>query len=54
MNVRSSPIGSVLLTFNGYDLGNIDNGLSQLAVLVNGQLVMDVPASLDHLTGTGF
>ncbi|OLB45857.1 hypothetical protein AUI07_06435, partial [archaeon 13_2_20CM_2_53_6] len=54
VNVRSSLTGSVLLTFNGYDLGNIDNGLSQLAVLVNGQLAMDVPASLDHLTGTGF
>jgi len=54
VNVRSTLSGSVLLTFNGYDLGNIDNGLSQLAVLVNGQLAMDVPASLDHLTGTEF
>jgi len=43
----------VLLTFNGFDLDDFDNGVSQLQVFVNGQFVVDIPAGLNHLTGTG-
>jgi len=53
VNVRPQPGGSVLLTFNGFDLDDFDNGVGQLDVLVNGQLVADIPAGLNHLTGTG-
>ena len=52
VNVRSPLSGSVLLTFNGYDLAYVENGVGWLAVLVNGQLVADIPAGLNHLTGT--
>jgi hypothetical protein len=41
------------LTFNGFDLDDFDNGVGQLQVLVNGQLVVDIPAGLNNLTGTG-
>jgi hypothetical protein len=53
LNVRSRPGGSVVLTFNGFELDDFDNGVGQLAVLVNGQLVVDLPAGLNGLTGTG-
>jgi hypothetical protein len=53
VNVRSLPGGSVLLTFTGYNLDDFDNTFGQLEVLVNGQLVVDIPAGLNHLTGTG-
>jgi hypothetical protein len=53
LNVRSRPSGSVLLTFNGFELDDFNSGVGQLDVLVNGQLVADVPAGLNHLTGTG-
>ncbi len=50
----SSPTGKpVLLTFNGFDLDDFDNGVGQLQVLVNGHLVVDIPAGLNHLTGSG-
>jgi len=44
---------SVLLTFKGYDFDDFDNGVGQLLVKVNGQLVVDIPAGLNSLTGTG-
>jgi hypothetical protein len=44
---------AVQLTFQGFDLGDFDNGVGQLQVLVNGHLVVDIPAGLNHLTGTG-
>jgi len=53
VNVRSATGGPVLLTFNGFDFDDFDDGVGQLAVLVNGQLVADIPAGLNHLTGTG-
>jgi len=53
VNVRSLTGGSVFLTFNGFDLDDFDDGFGQLNVLVNGQLVADIPAGLNHLTGTG-
>jgi hypothetical protein len=53
LNVRSRLGGSVLLTFNGFELDDFNNGIGQLDVVVNGQLVADIPAGLNHLTGTG-
>jgi len=53
LNARSTPRGQTLLTFRGFDLDDFDNGLGQLQVLVNGQLVVDIPAGLNSLTGTG-
>jgi len=41
------------LTFTGFAVDDFDNGIGQLDVLVNGQLVVDLPAGLNHLTGTG-
>ena len=41
------------MTFNGFDFDDFDDGVGQLAVIVNGQLVADIPAGLNHLTGTG-
>jgi len=42
-----------LLTFSGFDLDDFDNGVGQFQVLVNGHLVVDIPAGLNHLSGTG-
>jgi len=53
LNVRIQRGGPVLLTFNGFELDDFDNGVGQLQVLVNGQLVVDIPAGLNHLTGSG-
>jgi hypothetical protein len=53
VNVRSSQGKQVLLTFTGFSLDDFNNGVGQLDVLVNGQLVVDIPAGLNHLTGTG-
>jgi hypothetical protein len=43
----------VLLTFSGFDLDDFDNGVGQLQVFVNGNLVIDIPAGLNNLKGTG-
>jgi len=43
----------VILTFRGFDLDDFDNSLGQLQVLVNGHLVVDIPAGLNHLSGSG-
>src|SRR5207247_6179765 len=43
----------VILTFRGFDLDDFDNSLGQLQVFVNGHLVVDIPAGLNHLSGTG-
>ena len=53
LNARSPHSGSAMLTFNGSDLDDFDRGVGQLHVLVNGQLVADIPAGLNHLIGTG-
>jgi hypothetical protein len=47
------PSEAVLLTFSAFDVDDFDNGVGQLQVLVNGQLVVDIPAGLNHLSGTG-
>jgi hypothetical protein len=43
----------VQLTFQGFNLDDFDNSVGQLQVLVNGHMVVDIPAGLNHLTGTG-
>src|SRR5207237_3562509 len=43
----------ILLTFNGRDIDDFENGIGQLQVLVNGHLVVDIPAGLNHLSGSG-
>jgi len=43
----------VLLSFKGFDLDDYENGLGQLQVFVNGHLVVDIPAGLNHLSGSG-
>src|SRR6266581_2175518 len=43
----------ILLTFSGRDLDDFENGIGQLQVLVNGHLVVDIPAGLNHLSGSG-
>jgi len=48
--VTTTPIR---LTFQGFDLDDFDNGVGQLQVQVNGHLVIDIPAGLNHLSGTG-
>jgi len=53
VNVRSLQGNQVLLTFTGFELDDFNNGVGQLDVSVNGQLVVDIPAGLNHLTGTG-
>jgi len=54
VNARSPPPGKqALLTFKGFDLDDFDNGVGQLQVFVNGQLVADIPAGLNHLSGSG-
>jgi hypothetical protein len=53
INVRSIPAGKTTLTFAGFNLDDFENGLGQFQVLVNGQVVADVPAGVNHLAGTG-
>lgn len=54
LNARSPPRGkSVLLTFSGFDVDDFENGIGQLRVLVNGQLVADIPSGVNGLTGSG-
>jgi len=43
----------VNLTFSGFDLDDFDNGVGQLQILVNGNLVVDIPDGLNPLTGSG-
>lgn len=53
LNVRSPPKGHTTLTFTGFNLDDFDNGIGQLQVFVNGQLVADIPAGLNQLGGSG-
>jgi PKD repeat protein len=48
--VTSNP---VQLSFQGFNLDDFDNGVGQLQVTVNGHLVVDIPAGLNHLSGSG-
>ena len=47
------PSQTASLTFTGFDLDDFDNGVGQLQVLINGHLVADIPAGLNHLSGSG-
>jgi len=49
----TSSTAKVLLTFSAFDADDWDNGVGQLQVFVNGHLVVDIPAGLNHLTGSG-
>jgi hypothetical protein len=52
--IATLPTGKpVLLTFQGFDLDDFNNGVGQLRVFVNGNLVVDIPAGLNHLSGSG-
>jgi hypothetical protein len=53
LNVRTPPKGHATLTFTGFNLDDFDNSVGQLQVLVNGQLVADIPAGLNQLSGSG-
>jgi len=53
LTVTSAGAKPVLLTFSGFDLDDFDNGVGQFQVLVNGHQVVDIPAGLNHLSGTG-
>jgi hypothetical protein len=53
LTVRSPPKGHTTLSFTGFDVDDYDNGVGQLQVYVNGQLVVDIPAGLNHLSGSG-
>ena len=54
LNVRSSQSGQPkTLSFIGIDVDDFDHGVGQLQVQVNGQLVVDIPAGLNHLSGSG-
>src|SRR5260370_12548136 len=53
VNVRSVPPVKTTLTFAGFDLDDFENGVGQFQVLVNGQLVADIPAGVNQLTGSG-
>lgn len=41
------------MTFSAFNVDDFDNGVGQLQVIVNGNLVVDIPAGLNHLTGSG-
>jgi PKD repeat protein len=43
----------VLLTFSAFDADDFENSVGQLQVFVNGHLVVDIPAGLNHLSGSG-
>jgi hypothetical protein len=44
---------NVQLNFQAFDVDDFENGVGQLQVFVNGHLVVDLPAGLNHLTGSG-
>jgi hypothetical protein len=52
-NITSPSAKPILLSFKGFDLDDYDNGVGQLQVFVNGHLAVDIPAGLNHLTGSG-
>lgn len=49
----TATTAKVLLTFKAFDADDFDNGVGQLQVFVNGNLVVDIPAGLNHLSGSG-
>jgi len=54
VKVITSPTGvKVRLTFKVFNADDFENGVGQLDVRVNGNLVVNVPAGLFHLAGSG-
>jgi hypothetical protein len=53
LTVTSTEGTPVLLTFSAFNADDFDNGVGQLQVFVNGHLVVDIPAGLNNLSGTG-
>src|SRR5205807_407409 len=53
VNVRLLAGQKVTLVLSGFDLDDFENGVGQFEVLVNGQLVADIPAGINQLTGSG-
>ncbi len=53
LTVTSPPSGEVDLTFQAFDCDDFQHGVGQLDVLINDQLVVNIPAGLNHLHGTG-
>jgi len=43
----------LLLTFDAFDADNYENGVGEFQVYLNGQLVVDLPAGINHFTGSG-
>lgn len=52
VNARSAKVKTTL-SFSAFDMDDFDNGVGQLQVFVNGAQVVDIPAGLNGLTGTG-
>jgi hypothetical protein len=53
ISLAAPTVQAVLLTFTAFDMDDFENSTGQLQVFVNGHLVVDIPAGLNHLTGTG-
>jgi len=53
LNVRSPPGRSASLRFASFDLDDFSNGIGQLQIFINGQLAIDIPAGVNHLSGSG-
>jgi hypothetical protein len=53
LTVTTSTGTPVLLTFSVFDADDFENGVGQLQVFVNGHLVADIPAGVNHLSGSG-
>jgi hypothetical protein len=53
LSVTSTTGAPVLLTFSVFDADDFENGVGQLQVFVNGHLVADIPAGVNHLSGSG-
>src|SRR5207244_10873774 len=43
----------LLRTVHGCDLDDYEHGMGEVPVLVDGHLVVDIPARLNHLSGSG-
>src|SRR5262249_9356700 len=52
-SITTPSAAKVILTFRAFDADDFENGVGELQVSVNGNLVVDIPAGLNHLTGSG-
>jgi PKD repeat protein len=53
LSILPQPVAPVLLTFNGCDVDAFENGVGELSVFINGDFVVNIPAGLHGLTGSG-